>query len=142
MPLTTAYANGVPELTGVVTCKVDYPDGTSANIHYPVELFGLNVVGRWGTGKDVKYDGFGSASSPNKFTLYLYAMTDPNNPDTFEQLYSETGKLDVKVDKKGNIKMDGKSFAVLDFNWGPPAYIRDALGAECDWKLEGTVPII
>ena len=144
MPVTMVYANGTPDATGVVTCKVDYADGTSANVHYPVEFSLLDgtVVGRWGAGKDVGYDerAVGYTPGGGNFTLYVYSISDPNNPATFEKLYSETGSLDIKVDKKGKMKIDGKSFAVMDFSWVAGEWL--SLAAECDWKLDGTFPAI
>jgi hypothetical protein len=97
MPVTTVYASGTPDATGVVTCNVAYRDGTSANVEYAVEFFFSDgtVVGRWGLGKDVSY-GFqlvGDFPVKRHFTAYLYSVSDPNNPSTFEKLYSETGKL-------------------------------------------------
>ncbi len=143
IPMATAYASG-QEGSGTVACKVTYSDGTGANIQYPVELafpkVGLTLVGRWGLGNDVTYEGQVTAhnSSGRQATFYLYSLSDPNNPDTPNQLYSETAKLDFSVNKDGKFHLTGKSLVVMDFSF---ASDHLELGAECTWKLSGSVPV-
>lgn len=146
--MPTVYAQ-VPNGTGVVTCKVAYLNGTSANIRYPVEFTFLDgvqgtVVGRWGPGKDVYCRGPVVEYSPGTktFTQYVYSISDPYYSAPYEKLYSETGMLDFKVARNGQVHITGKSFVVMDTTWESAPTSEDwlALSAQCTWNLTGSMP--
>lgn len=135
------------DATGTVVCE-QIPDYTVGDptlhefqtVTYPVQFYWNNMVlDRWGTGKDVQYQGeMGLLQISKKltsftFTIYFYAMSDPNNLDTFEQLYSETGLWTVRVGKDNSMTITGESFAISDT-------ISQTVAAECKWTLEGTYP--
>lgn len=145
------YADGPPIATGVVTCTENYPgefNVATIKNSYPIELFSLGglVEDRWGPDRDVSYGAFPgeiSGLDNRNFSWYLNSVSDPSNPETFEMLYSETGKLDVKVKRNGEMKITGKSFAAMDTHWDTacdPTCDWVQLSAECEWKLSGFFP--
>ena len=142
LPAASSYAQNA---TGFVSCEqsgwgdssVTY---TLETIVYPISLSVDNflVADRWGTGvKDVQYGSVLGAYETTKkgtnYNVYIYSMSDPDNPVTFEQLYSETGKLLIRVTKGTAMSITGKSFAVTDTGG-----LR--VVAECTWTLTGTLP--
>lgn len=147
--------NPVPDGTGTVSCDVLIPtmptnpdnpfEYTTENVTYEVELYGSTVVGRWGPGKDVHYEAryFMNSLPMSNFTEYFYAMMDPNDPDTYEELYSETGKWDVRVNlKKNSWTLRGGSYAAIDreFEVSPGEWEWLEQYAACSWRMSGYIP--
>ncbi|HET9652314.1 MAG TPA: hypothetical protein VFP36_08985 [Usitatibacter sp.] len=147
MPMSAANAQALePDATGTIVCKVAVWDGTNATVQYPVEVFWstTTVVGRWGTGRDVGYQGFTNldltVALPRSYTVYLYKAVDPNNLDTYEQTYAEAVSLDIRVDKQGVATMSGKSIGFVDYPFGDAGPIGWT-ASECTWKLSGRSPL-
>jgi hypothetical protein len=143
----------------VETSQVDESFVSTATV-YDVELIGNTISGRWGEGRDTafrlvpfypkpgEYPWPDSGTSPEEFYSDLSAIfwTMPVDafcePDwvclDFEQIYSETGKWNFKV-QKGLLKVHGTSFVAMDY---PFAGDLDwtTLSAQCTWTLSGPIP--
>jgi hypothetical protein len=153
--LATSILVAVPaayaaDATGTVTCKLMVHDEsdlvTYQTVAYPVELYwdGL-VVDRWGTGRNIFYAYSGDfanslSGGSRSFSLYIAKATDPENTATFERLYAEAGKIDVRVDKQRGVTLTGRSYVVMDDNFGSGSWITQ--DAECTWKMTGALPAL
>lgn len=144
VPVGTAYAQ---DASGSVVCEQvsDWTIGditlhTLETVSYPVDMYlaGNTVIGRWGSGLDMQYHGaFGVMQTSKKATTYMvyfYSMSDPDNPATFEDLYSETGLWTIRVGKDNSMTITGKSFSVVDTT-------GFTVAGECNWTLKGTFPV-
>jgi hypothetical protein len=142
LPAASVYAQ---DATGFVSCEQSGWGDSSVTykldtIVYPISLSAEDfffVADRWGTGKDVDYHAAIGAVETNKkatsYNVYIYSMSDPDNPATYEQLYSETGKLLIRVTKDTSMSITGKSVAVAHM-------IGLQVVADCTWTLTGTLP--
>jgi hypothetical protein len=143
LPTASAYAQVA---TGFVSCDQinDWGDSSVTyaidTVVYPVtlDLNSFLIANRWGDGlnKDVQYEAaFGTFDTTKKYTtynVYIFSVSDPAQPATFEQLYSETGKLMIRVARDNSMSITGKTFAVTD-----RASLR--VLADCTWTLKGTM---